>query len=58
MDNEAVATILNTRTSRDPTLQMTLREILMIAAKNEFMIKTKHIMGGGVDNRLPDWLSR
>ena len=56
VDNEAVATILNTGASRDPVLQQALRETLMIAAKNEFMIKAKHIRG--VDNRILDWLSR
>ena len=56
VDNEAVATILNTGASRDPTLQGALGNILMIAAKHEFMIKARHIRG--VDNRIPDWLSR
>ena len=56
IDNEAVATVLNTGAARDPMLQNALREILMIASNNEFMIKAKHIRG--VDNRIPDWLSR
>ena len=56
VDNEAVATVLNTGASRDEFLQMALREILMIAALNDFMIKARHIKG--VDNRIPDWLSR
>ena len=56
VDNEAVATILNTGASRDKFLQQVLREILMTAAKGQFMIKAKHIKG--VDNRIPDWLSR
>ena len=29
---------------------------MMIAATQEFMIKARHIRG--VDNRVPDWLSR
>ena len=53
VDNEAVATILYTG---DSTLQEVLRTILMIAAKYEFMIEAKHIKG--IDNRIPDWLSR
>ena len=56
VDNEAVATIINTGASRDEFLQKALREMLMIAATNEFMIKSVHIRG--VDNRIPDWLSR
>ena len=56
VDNEAVATIPNTGASRDEFLQEALREIAMIAAKNEFMIKAKQIRG--VDNRIRDWLSR
>ena len=56
VDNEAVATVINSGASRDQTLQAALREILMIAAHNDFMIKAKHIKG--VDNRIPDWLSR
>ena len=56
VDNEAVATILNTGASRDTFLQNALREIMMLAAHNNFMIKAKHIRG--VDNRIPDWLSR
>ena len=56
VDNEAVATVLNTRASREPELQNTLSEIALIAAKNQFVIKARHIMG--VDNRVPDWLSR
>ena len=56
VDNEAVATVLNTGASREEFLQQALREILMLAAKNEFMIMAKHIRG--VDNRIPDWLSR
>ena len=56
VDNEAVASVLNTGASRDSTLQDTLREIALIAAKYQFVIKAKHI--SGVSNRVPDWLSR
>ena len=56
VDNEAVATVLNTGASRDPDLQNALREIALIAAKHQFVIKTRHI--AGVDNRVPDQLSR
>ena len=56
VDNEAVATILNTGSSRDNQLQDILREIALIAARNSFVIKAKHI--SGLSNRIPDWLSR
>ena len=51
-----MATILNTGASRDGFLQQALRHILMTAARHQFMIKAKHIRG--IDNRIPDWLSR
>ena len=56
VDNEAVATVLNSGSSRDPELQNALREIAYIAAKHEFVIKARHI--SGISNRIPDWLSR
>ena len=56
VDNEAVASILNSGRGRDPELQEGLREVAYIAAKNQFVIKARHIPG--VDNRIPDWLSR
>ena len=56
VDNEAVATVLNSGASRDANLQDALREIALIAAEHQFVIKARHI--AGVDNRVPDWLSR
>ena len=56
VDNEAVATILNTGASRDLELQHLLRKIAYIAATHQFVLKAKHI--SGVSNRIPDWLSR
>ena len=56
VDNEAVATVINTGASRDEILQDALREIAMLAAQHQFQIKAKHI--SGVSNRIPDWLSR
>ena len=56
VDNQAVSTILNTGASRDSMLQDTLREIALLAAKHQFVIKAKYI--AGQDNRIPDWLSR
>ena len=45
VDNEAVASVLNTGASRETALQDVLREIALIAAKNQFVIKAKHISG-------------
>ena len=56
MDNEAVATVINTGAAREESLQEALREIALLAAQNQFIIKAKHI--SGVSNRIPDWLSR
>ena len=56
VDNEAVATILNTGASRDQALQDVLREIALLAAQFQFIIKARHILG--ITNRVPDWLSR
>ena len=56
VDNEAVATVLNSGAARDPMLQGALREVAMMAAKHQFILKAKHI--SGISNRIPDWLSR
>ena len=56
VDNEAVATVINTGASRHLGLQAALREIAMLAAKHQFVIKARHI--SGISNRIPDWLSR
>ena len=56
VDNEAVATVINSGGARDPALQDALREIALIAARHQFIIKAKHI--SGISNRIPDWLSR
>ena len=56
VDNEAVATVLNSGGSHDTELQNTLREIALIAAKYQFVIRARFILG--VTNRVADWLSR
>ena len=56
VDNEAVAMVLNSGKSRNQELQNTLREIALLAAKYQFVVKARHI--AGVTNRIPDWLSR
>ena len=56
VDNEAVASVFNTGASKEMNLQEALREIALLAAKYQFVIKARHIMG--VNNRVPDWLSR
>ena len=39
VDNEAVASVLNTGSSREPELQNTLRETALIAARNQFIMR-------------------
>ena len=56
VDNEAVATVLNTGSCQDKGLQNVLRETALLVARFQFVIKARHI--AGVDNRVPDWLSR
>ena len=56
VDNEAVATVLNSGKGRNTELQDAMREIAFIAAKHQFVIRARHIPG--VTNRIPDWLSR
>ena len=56
VDNEAVASVLNTGRTRETELQNALREIALIAGTHQFVLKARHIPG--VDNRIPDWLSR
>ena len=56
VDNEAVSSVLNSGASRNPQLQDVLREIALLAAEHQFVLKARHIMG--IDNRVPDWLSR
>ena len=56
VDNEAVAIVINSGAARDPALQNALREIALLAARHQFIIKAKHI--SGISNRIPDWLSR
>ena len=51
-----MATVINTGASRNEALQRALREIALIAAKHEFVLKARHI--SGISNRIPDWLSR
>ena len=56
VDNEAVASVLNTGACKDSKLQDVLRESALLAAQHQFVIKARHI--AGVANRVPDWLSR
>ena len=42
--------------ANDQELQDALREIALIAARHQFVMKARHI--AGVNNRVPDWLSR
>ena len=55
-DNEASVIVLNSGKSRDQFMQACLREICFLAASFEFEFRCVHLPG--VDNRLPDHLSR
>lgn len=55
-DNMSSVYVLNSGRSQDRFLQQCLREISYSAAVHEFQIRAQHIPG--VDNRLPDYLSR
>ena len=56
VDNKAVATVLNSGGSRETELQNSLREIALITANHQFVIKARHIPR--VQNRILDWLFR
>ncbi len=55
-DNEATVTVINSGRCRDEEMLSLLRELSFQAAIGEFEVKAVHI--AGVDNRLPDLLSR
>ena len=55
-DNQASVSVLNSGATRDSFMQKCLREILFIAAKNEFEIRAVHF--AGLENRVADALSR
>ena len=55
-DNEAVVTILNSRTSKVPDIMHLVRHILMSAALFNFTFRAQHVPG--VQNSVADALSR
>jgi hypothetical protein len=55
-DNLSTAQVLNTGRTRDPYMLDCVREILFTAAVPTFEFRACHI--SGVENRLPDYLSR
>ena len=55
-DNEAVVHILNTRTSKVPSLMQLLRSLLLSAARHSFSFSARHVPG--VNNLIADALSR
>ncbi len=55
-DNSTSVTVLNSGKCKDAFMLSTLREIEFCAARNGFEVKSVHIPG--VDNRIPDMLSR
>ena len=52
-DNEAVVHILNTRTSKVPSLMQLLRSLLLSAARHSFSFSARHVPG----NQIADALS-
>lgn len=55
-DNEAVVTILNKQSSKDPTIMKLVRRFVFLCLKYNIMCRLKHIPG--VKNIIPDLLSR
>ena len=55
-DNSATVSIINSGRAADVFLQDCAREIIFLACKYQFEVRAEHI--AGVDNRLPDLLSR
>lgn len=55
-DNQAVVAILASRTSKDPSIMLLLRHLLMSAAKFNFAFTAQHVPG--LDNRIADAISR
>ncbi|XP_065195263.1 uncharacterized protein LOC135826586 [Sycon ciliatum] len=55
-DNEAVAAVLKSGTSRCPNVMSLLRQLFFICAKGNFMVTARHIPG--ITNILADALSR
>ena len=55
-DNLSTVVVIQTGKARDPFLQACLRELVFLQARWECQVRTQHIRG--VDNRLPDLLSR
>ena len=55
-DNEAVVHILNTWTSKVPSLMQLLRSLLLSAARHSFSFSARHVPG--VNNQIADALSR
>lgn len=48
--------VINSGRAHEPFLQACAREVAYLACKFDFEVHAVHIPG--VDNRLPDWLSR
>ena len=45
VDNEAVTTVLNSGRAKDKEMQNPLREIALLAARYQFVLKARHISG-------------
>ena len=55
-DNDACVQVINSSKTRDPFLATCLRELWLEVARFGFELRAVHLPG--VENRVPDWLSR
>ena len=55
-DNSAVVHIINKQTSKDKTLMLLVRRLVIQSLKYNILFKAEHVPG--VTNQLSDWLSR
>ena len=55
-DNEAVVQVINSSRTKDIFLGSCLRELWLEVARHGFELRAVHLPG--VENRVPDWLSR
>lgn len=55
-DNEACVQVINSSRTKDPFFATCLRELWLEVARHGFELRAVHLPG--VENRVPDWLSR
>ena len=55
-DNEALVAIINKQTSRDPTVMVGVRKLVVACLQHNIKFKSKHVPG--LENQLSDAISR